>query len=66
MSEQSQEHRNTEKASPDEPENHGSLSVEDDPDGTVSPAGLAGSASKGDASIGYHPSSTEADERQEG
>jgi len=64
------ERSKSEPASPEEPadeqENHGSLSVEDDPDGTVGPAGLAGSATGSDATVGYHPSSTEADERPEG
>lgn len=35
---------------PDDGEDLGSLSIEDDPDGTVNPADLAGSADESDAS----------------
>jgi hypothetical protein len=40
----------------------GSLTVEDDPDGTEDPADLAGSAGPEDAEVGYQPSATEADD----
>ena len=43
-------------------EDYGSLSVEDDPEGTVDPAELAGTASTGDAGVGYEPEFTEADD----
>jgi len=36
-------------------EEYGSLSVEDDPEGTVNPADLAGTASGSDAEVGYEP-----------
>jgi hypothetical protein len=59
MSDQSREHANDQPA---EPENHGgSLSIEDDPDGTQDPADLAGTASSDDETVGYQPTSSEAD-----
>lgn len=65
MSEQSPEQRETDQTAHDEPagaqDKHGSLSVEDDPDGTTDPASLAGSATPNDATVGYQPSSSEAD-----
>jgi hypothetical protein len=39
----------------------GTLSVEDDPTGTVDPADLAGSAGPRDDDAGYRPASTVAD-----
>lgn len=59
MSEQSREHAHEEPAA--EPENHGSLSIEDDPEGTPNPADLAGTASSDDATVDYHPTYSEAD-----
>jgi hypothetical protein len=41
-------------------EGYGSLSVEDDPGGTVDPAGLAGTAKPDDEPVGYQPSASEA------
>ncbi len=62
MSEQSHQQRETSRASqqkaPAEQEHLGSLTVEDDPDGTVDPADLAGTAAPGDAEFG--PSANEA------
>jgi hypothetical protein len=55
MSEQA-EHRDDEAT---EPENYGSLNVEDDPDGTEDPADLAGTATSEDTSVGYQPSTGE-------
>ena len=65
MSEQSRENRESAEApnlrSDRDQENHGTLSVEDDPAGTVDPADLAGTAQPDDADVAYRPSS-EADE----
>jgi hypothetical protein len=41
-------------------EEYGSLSVEDDPGGTVNPADLAGTAKEDDEPVGYQPSASEA------
>lgn len=41
-------------------EGYGSLSVEDDPGGTVDPADLAGTAKPDDEPVGYQPSASEA------
>lgn len=57
MSEQSREQPEI-----DEPDGYGSLSMEDDPDGTENPADLAGSATPDDADVGYQPSASEADQ----
>lgn len=40
----------------------GSLSVEDDAEGTVDPAELAGTANADDDEVGYQPEFSEADE----
>jgi hypothetical protein len=40
---------------------YGSLSVEDNPEGTVDPAELAGTGRGDDATVGYEPESTQAD-----
>ena len=47
--------------SPDDSADYGSLSPEDDPDGTVEPGDLAGTAGPGDADVDYRPQSTQAD-----
>ncbi|WP_433788473.1 hypothetical protein [Actinoplanes sp. CA-252034] len=64
MSKQSYEPENNgdsrQRESTVEADSYGSLTVEDDPDGTVNPADLAGSASKDDAQVG--PSANEADD----
>lgn len=44
------------------PEDQGTLSVEDDPDGTTDPADLAGTAGPDDAERSYTPSTSEADD----
>lgn len=46
-------------------EEYGGLSLEDDPQGTVDPAELAGTASEDDDDIGYEPEFSEADEPPE-
>ena len=43
-------------------EDYGSLSVEDDAEGTVDPSELAGTASAEDDEVGYQPEFSEADE----
>jgi hypothetical protein len=43
-------------------EGYGSLSVEDNPAGTVDPAELADTAKPDDAPVGYQPEASEADE----
>jgi hypothetical protein len=45
---------------------YGSLSVEDNPSGTVDPAELAGTAKPDDEPVGYQPSASEASEASEG
>jgi hypothetical protein len=46
---------------PDDPE-YGSMSVEDDPEGTTDPADLAGTATPADADVGEGPSISAADD----
>lgn len=58
MSEQSRDETETDESSAKH-EDYGSLTVEDDPDGTVDAADLAGSASPDDADVG--PAANEAD-----
>ncbi|GIF45209.1 hypothetical protein [Actinoplanes xinjiangensis] len=63
MSQQSHEPINddsSQQKSSAEQERFGSLTVEDDPDGTTDPADLAGSATTDDAKVG--PSANEADD----
>jgi hypothetical protein len=43
------------------PDDYGTMSVEDEPVGTVDPADLAGTARPDDADVGYEPQSSEAD-----
>jgi hypothetical protein len=40
---------------------YGSLSVEDNPEGTVNPADLAGTADESDAEVVYQPEHSEED-----
>jgi hypothetical protein len=54
---QPREAEQTQAESPD----YGSLSVEDDPSGTVNPADLAGTGKPEDEAVGYQPEATEAD-----
>ena len=63
MSEQPREDREPTENVDDEPavDSYGSLSVEDDPEGTQDPADLAGTANPDDAE-GVGPSVSEADE----
>ena len=44
-----------------EPDDYGSMSVEDEPGGTVDPGDLAGTAECDDAEVGYQPESSQAD-----
>ena len=46
---------------PDDGEDLGSLTLEDDPDGTVDPADLAGSADESDAERDLQPTHSEED-----
>jgi hypothetical protein len=66
MSEQSPEQSRTDGDAPEESvteqQKYGSLSIEDDPDGTEDPAELAGSADPDDAVVSYQPSASEADD----
>lgn len=65
VSEQSREQKETDETSrqesPAKPKSSGSLTVEDDADGTVNAADLAGSATADDAQLG--PAANEADGR---
>lgn len=45
-----------------DPDDYGSLTVEDEPVGTVDPADLAGTAGPDDADVGYQPERSEADD----
>lgn len=47
-------------------QDYGSLSVEDDPDGTVNPADLAGTASTSEAETGDEPEFSKADDDVDG
>jgi hypothetical protein len=48
---------------PDEPD-YGSLTVEDDSEGTTDPADLADTATSEDADVGQRPSVSEADDNR--
>jgi hypothetical protein len=62
MSEQTPEQiENDEQSTPMSVEEYGSLSVEDNPDGTVDPADLAGTADESDADVVYQPEHSEKD-----
>jgi hypothetical protein len=67
MSEQTP-HRNDRAETPKgeagstDPDDYGSLTVEDEPVGTVDPADLAGTARPDDADVGYQPEWSEADD----
>jgi hypothetical protein len=43
-----------------DPDEYGELTAQDDPQGTVDPANLAGTAGPQDAAVAYEPESTEA------
>lgn len=49
------------EATPDNGEDLGSLTVEDDPEGTVDPSELAGSADESDVDSDLHPTHSEDD-----
>jgi hypothetical protein len=52
---------NDEQSTPTSAEEYGSLSVEDNPDGTVNPADLAGTADESDDEVTYQPEYSEKD-----
>ena len=62
MSDQTPEQtEDDERSTPTSAEEYGSLSVEDNPEGTVFPADLAGSASDEDDDVVYQPEHSEQD-----
>jgi hypothetical protein len=62
MSDQTPEqNENDEQSTPMSAEEYGTLSVEDNPDGTVDPADLAGTADESDAEVVYQPEHSEKD-----
>jgi hypothetical protein len=62
MSDQTPEQtQNDEQSSQLGAEEYGSLSIEDNPDGTVDPADLAGTADESDAEVVYQPEHSEQD-----
>jgi hypothetical protein len=52
---------NDEQSAPTGAGEYGSLSVEDNPDGTVNPADLAGTADESDDDVVYQPEHSEKD-----
>jgi hypothetical protein len=52
---------NVDRADPQDDNEYGTLTVEDDADGTTDPADLAGTATSDDAEVGYNPTATDAD-----
>jgi hypothetical protein len=62
MSDQPREQtENDEQTTPTDAEEYGSLTVEDDPEGTVDPADLAGTANESDDEVVYQPKYSEND-----
>jgi hypothetical protein len=62
MSDQPREQtENDEQTTPTDAEEYGSLSVEDNPEGTVDPADLAGTANESDDEVVYQPKYSEKD-----
>ena len=62
MSDQPREQtENDEQTTPTDAEEYGSLTVEDDPEGTVDPADLAGTANESDDEVVYQPKYSEKD-----
>jgi hypothetical protein len=62
MSEQTPEQtEDDEQSTPPSAEEYGSLTVEDNPEGTVNPADLAGTASESDDEVVYQPEHSEKD-----
>jgi hypothetical protein len=62
MSDQTPEqNENDEQNTPMSADEYGSLSIEDNPDGTVDPADLAGTADESDAEVVYQPEHSEKD-----
>ena len=62
MSEQTPEQtENDEQSTSMDAEEYGTLSVEDNPEGTVNPADLAGTADESDAEVVYQPEYSEED-----
>ena len=56
-----QRSENDEQSTPLGTEEYGSLSIEDNPEGTVHPADLAGTADESDADVVYQPEHSEED-----
>jgi len=62
MSDQSPEQsENDQQSTSDDAEKYGSLSIEDNPEGTVDPADLAGTANESDDEVVYQPKYSEKD-----
>ena len=62
MSDQTpEESENDEQSTPTGADDYGSLTVEDNPDGTVDPADLADTADESDAEVVYQPEYSEDD-----
>jgi hypothetical protein len=62
MSDQTPEqNENDEQSTPTGADEYGSLTVEDNPEGTVDPGDLAGTADESDAEVVYQPEHSEAD-----
>ena len=61
MSEQTPEQTENDEQSTMDADEYGTLSVEDNPEGTVNPADLAGTADESDAEVVYQPEYSEED-----
>ncbi|HET8915754.1 MAG TPA: hypothetical protein VFM91_08625 [Propionibacteriaceae bacterium] len=62
MSDQTPEETgNDEQSTPTDADEYGSLTVEDNPDGTINPSDLAGTADESDAEVVYRPEYSEED-----
>jgi hypothetical protein len=61
MSDQTPEQTEDEQGTPTGADEYGSLTVEDNPDGTVDPADLAGTANESDDDVAYQPKYSEKD-----
>jgi hypothetical protein len=62
MSDQTPEQtENDEQSTPTGADEYGSLSIEDNPDGTVDPGDLAGTAKESDDDVVYQPEHSEKD-----
>lgn len=65
MSEDAKDSGARDEAAPLDADEYGGLSVEDDSEGTVNPADLAGTASAEDDEVGHHPEPGDADDEVE-